>query len=80
MKPAMATTFDYDFEIERWTIPSIVELLRESQRLAENIYQTEVEVQSVDKLLRLLAEYRRDNASYIKRLPVRITRNSVYVI
>lgn len=79
-KPAMAATFDYDFEIERWTVPSIVELLRESQRLAENIYQAEVEVQNVDKLLRLLAEYKRDDESYIKRLPVRITRDSVYII
>jgi len=79
-KPAMAATFDYDFEIERWTVPSIVELLRESQKLAENIYQTEIEVQNVDKLLRLLAECRRDNANYIKRLSVRITRDNVCII
>lgn len=71
-KPTMAATFDYDFEIERWTVPSIVELLRESQRLAENIYQAEIDVQNVDKLLRLLAACRRDNESYVKRLAVRI--------
>jgi len=76
----MATTFDYDFEIESWLVPSIVELLRESQRLAENIYQTEVEVQSVDRLLGLLAECKRDNASYIKQLSVRVTRDSIYII
>ncbi|KAL0127805.1 hypothetical protein PUN28_003204 [Cardiocondyla obscurior] len=64
----MATTWDDDFEIERWTVPSIVELLTESRKLSENIYLTEVEVQNIDKLLKLLNQCRRDNEDNIKKL------------
>lgn len=73
-KPAMATTLDDDFEILRWTVPSIVELLKESQKLSENIYQAEIEVQSIDKLLKLLSQCKRDNKNYIKQLSVRIIK------
>lgn len=71
-RPVMATTLDDGFEIERWTVPSIVELLRESQKLSENIYLVEIEVQHIDRLLKLLNKYRRDNENYIKQLSVRL--------
>lgn len=79
-RPAMATTLDDDFEIEPWTIPSIVELLRESQKLSENIYLAEIEVQDIDKLLKLLNECRRDNENYIKQLSVRLIIDSVSLV
>lgn len=71
-KPAMAITLDGDLGIERWTVPAIVELLKESQKLSENIYLTEIEVQSIDKLLELLNKYKRENEIYTKQLSVRI--------
>lgn len=70
LRPAMATTLKDDFEIERWTVPSIVDLLRESQKLSENIYLAEIEVQNIDRLLKLLNDCRRDNENYIKQLSV----------
>lgn len=73
-KPAMATMLDHDFEITDWTVPSIVELLKESQKLSENIYLTEIEVQNIDKLLELLSQCKRDNENYIKQLSVRIIK------
>lgn len=75
-KPVMATmmTLDDDFEITRWTVPSIVELLKESQKLSENIYLAEIEVQSIDKLLEQLNQCKRDNENYIKQLSVRIIK------
>ncbi|KMQ97413.1 major antigen-like protein [Lasius niger] len=44
----MATMLDHDFEITDWTVPSIVELLKESQKLSENIYLTEIEELGVE--------------------------------
>lgn len=77
----MATTLDDDFEIERWTIvPSIVELLRESQKLSENIFLAEIEVQDIDRLLKLLNECRRDNENYIKQLSVRFITYNVNLV
>lgn len=74
-KPVMATTLDDDdIEITRWTVPSIVELLKESQKLSENIYLAEIEVQSIDRLLELLNQCKRDNENYIKQLSVRIIK------
>lgn len=73
-KPVMATTLDDDFKSLHWTVPSIEELLKESQKLSENIYQAEIEVQSIDKLLELLSQCKRDNKNYIKQLSVRIIR------
>lgn len=73
----MATTLDDDFEIDRWTVQSIVDLLRESQKLSKNIYQMEIEVQHIDRLLKLLNECRRDNENYIKQLSVRLMTDSV---
>lgn len=71
----MATTWDNDFEIERWTVPSIVELLRESQKLSEAIYRAEIEVQDID---RLLNEYKRANENYMKQLSVRLIKDSAF--
>ncbi|KAG5347798.1 FAZ1 protein, partial [Acromyrmex charruanus] len=68
VKPEMATTLDDDFEIERWIVPSIVELLRESQKLSENIYLAEIEVQNIDRLLKLLNECKKEKENYIKQL------------
>lgn len=68
----MATALDDGIEIERWTVPSIVELLRESQKLSENIYLAEIEVQNIDRLLKLLNECRRDNENYINQLLVKL--------
>jgi len=76
----MATTLDEAFEIERWTVPSIVELLRESQKLSENIYLAEIEVQNIDRLLKLLNECRRDNENYIKQLSVRPITGSISLV
>lgn len=73
-KPAMATTLDDDFEILRWTVPSIVEALKESQKLSENIYLAEIEVQNIDKLLELFNQCKRDNENYMKQLSVRIIK------
>lgn len=73
-KPAMAMSLVDDFEIMDWTVPSIVELLKESQKLSENIYLAEIEVQSVDKLLELLNQCKRDNEKYLKQLSVRIIK------
>lgn len=70
MKPVMATMLDSDLEIDQLIMPSIIELLREVQKLSENIYQTEIEIQSIDKLLKLLDEYKRDNEKYMKQLSV----------
>lgn len=72
----MATaTLGDDIEIERWTAPSIVDLLRESRKLSENIYLAEIEVQDIDRLLNLLDEYRRANENYIKQLSVGANNN-----
>jgi len=86
VRPAMATTLDDDFEIERWIVPSIVELLRESQKLSKNIYLAEIEVQDIDRLLKLLNECKKENENYIKQLLVRriidrriIDINQVYI-
>ncbi|EGI67148.1 Cytochrome P450 6B3 [Acromyrmex echinatior] len=65
VRPEMATTLDDDFEIERWIVPSIVELLKESQKLSENICLAEIEVQNIDKLLN---ECKKENENYIKQL------------
>lgn len=73
-KPVMAATLDDDLEITRWTVPSIIELLKESQKLSENIYLAEIEVQSIDRLLELLNQCKRDNENYIKQLSVRIIK------
>lgn len=72
LRPTMATALDDDIGIERWTVPSIVELLRESQKLSENIYLAEIEVQNIDRLLKLLNECRRDNENYINQLLVKL--------
>lgn len=76
----MATTLDDDFEIDRWTVPSIVELLKESQKLSESIYLAEIEVQDIDELLRLLNKCRMDNENYIKQLSVRLIIGSASLI
>lgn len=73
----MATTLDDDFEIERWTVPSIIELLRESQKLSENIYLAEIEIQNIDRLFKLLNECKRENENYIKQLSVRRITDSI---
>jgi len=73
-KPVMAATLDDDLEITRWMVPSIVELLKESQKLSENIYLAEIEVQSIDRLVELLNQCKRDNENYIKQLSVRIIK------
>lgn len=74
----MATTLEDDLgDPERWTVPSIVELMRESRRLSENIHSAEMDVQRIDKLAKLLDEYRRrDKEKYTKQLSVSLIRET----
>lgn len=71
-KPAMADALDDELgEIDQWTVPSIVELFKESRKLSECIYATEMELRCVDKLLEQLDKYKTDNENYAKQLSVR---------
>lgn len=70
-KPATATLDDVLGEIDQWTVPSIIDLLKESRRLSECIRSAEEELRYVDELL---DECRTDKENYARQLSVSASR------
>jgi len=71
----MATTYEDDLgDLEKWMVPSIVELLVESRKLFENIYQVEIDVQHIDELTKLLAAFDPDEWLKVRKYRPRTIR------
>jgi len=71
----MATMYEDDLgDLEKWMVPSIVELLVESRKLFENIYQVERDVQRIDELTKLLAAFDADEWLKVRKYRPRTMR------